>query len=233
MVPPTNNNHTHRPALRILLLSDLHLEHASWMPPPCSQDVVVLAGDIANGMAGIEWAAQHFTCPVVYVPGNHEYDFGDIAELRTRFAQSPASVHVLDNRATTIDGVRFLGTTLWTDQALYGDVSRAVDAAWRLISDYARIRWNGTLLTPLQTIQLHRIARAWLQQTLAEHYAGPTVVVTHHCPHGDVINPKFADSPSNPSMASDLSDLMMLDLMACWLHGHTHVSGDRVIGRRL
>jgi Calcineurin-like phosphoesterase len=216
--------------VRIRLLSDLHLEQAGWTPSPGEQEVLVLAGDIDHGMKGIEWATTHFKCPIVYVPGNHEYDYGDLTALRAQFAELQAPVHVLDNGGIIIDGVRFLGTTLWTDFALYGNVGKAIDAAWRSISDHVRIRWDGALLTPLQTLELHRTARAWLESALAEYHNGPTVVVTHHSPHPDVITPTFADSPSNPSIASDLSDLILLNPTACWLHGHAHVSVDRLIG---
>ena len=82
----------------------------------------------------------------------------------------------------------------------------------------------------MQTLELHRTARAWLEDALAQHHNGKTVVISHHSPHADVINPKFADSTSNPSIASDLSDLIVLNPTACWLHGHAHVSVDRVIG---
>jgi predicted phosphodiesterase len=60
--------------LRIHLLSDLHLEFATmrYQSPEC--DVVVLAGDIATGVAGVMWAAETFKgVPVVYVAGNHEF----------------------------------------------------------------------------------------------------------------------------------------------------------------
>lgn len=217
--------------MRIRILSDLHLEHAAWTPPAVSQDVVVLAGDIARGTAGIEWARQTFTCPVVYIPGNHEFDYGDMSELRRLYAQPHANVHVLDNASITLGGVRFLGSTLWTDLALHGNLGAAVDAAWRLISDYTRIRWGGTLLTPLQTVELHRTALAWLKQELSEAFSGATVVVTHHSPHPDVMSPQYVDSPSNPTIASDLVDFIQWHPSACWLHGHTHQSGDQPIGR--
>jgi hypothetical protein len=42
--------------LRIRVYSDIHLEHAPFAPPDGDADVVVLAGDIGNGTAGIEWA---------------------------------------------------------------------------------------------------------------------------------------------------------------------------------
>ena len=60
--------------------------------------------------------------PFVYVAGNHEF-YGvelrnDDAELREPCAGS--DVHVLDDEALVLGGVRFLGPTLWTDFALYG-----------------------------------------------------------------------------------------------------------------
>ena len=103
--------------MRIRLLSDLHLEFCPWDPPRVAADVVVLAGDIHNGLAGIRWAAEQFSVPVIYVPGNHEYDGHDIIKLRERWRapEWPDHVHVLDDRAVEIAGVRFVGSTLWTD----------------------------------------------------------------------------------------------------------------------
>ena len=46
--------------MKIRVLSDLHLEVAGWRPPPCDEDVVVLAGDIHEGRAGIAWRASTF-----------------------------------------------------------------------------------------------------------------------------------------------------------------------------
>ena len=45
---------------------------APFDPPAAEADVVVLAGDIHNGAAGVEWAKRAFRQPVVYVAGNHE-----------------------------------------------------------------------------------------------------------------------------------------------------------------
>jgi hypothetical protein len=52
----------------------LHLEFQGWIPPKSDADIVVLAGDVHVGVRGIEWARRSFPlCPVVYVPGNHEF----------------------------------------------------------------------------------------------------------------------------------------------------------------
>jgi 3',5'-cyclic AMP phosphodiesterase CpdA len=50
--------------MKIRILSDLHIEHN--MPeevPACGADLTILAGDIANGRDGIDWAARVFDGP--------------------------------------------------------------------------------------------------------------------------------------------------------------------------
>ena len=42
--------------VRLYVLSDLHLERQRFNPFPVDADVVVLAGDIAVGTDGVEWA---------------------------------------------------------------------------------------------------------------------------------------------------------------------------------
>jgi Icc-related predicted phosphoesterase len=221
-----------RPALRIRLLSDLHLEFAAWTPPPAKQDVVVLAGDIHNGLAGIEWGAAHFECPVLYVPGNHEFYGAQMAPLREawRTARLPAHVHVLDNARIEIGGVRFLGTTLWTDFALERDVERAIAAASRSMADYVAIRHGDRLLNARDTLALHRECLDWLRGALAEPFAGKTVVITHHCPHRGSIAPQFKNAATNPAFVSDLSELIARFPIDLWLHGHTHASRDYRVG---
>ena len=58
--------------MRIRIYSDLHLEFAPFVPPASDADAIVLAGDIDNGAAGIEWARETFSEPVLYLAGNHE-----------------------------------------------------------------------------------------------------------------------------------------------------------------
>lgn len=68
---------------KIRVFSDLHLEFQDWVPPSSDADTVVLAGDIHIGLLGVEWARRTFPlCPVVYVPGNHEFYGGNLPELR-------------------------------------------------------------------------------------------------------------------------------------------------------
>ena len=83
--------------MKLHILSDLHTEFAEFDPPETDADIVVLAGDVGVGTAGIEWAGRQFKDkPVIYVPGNHEYYHHDIGITDALKSAAPANVHVLD-----------------------------------------------------------------------------------------------------------------------------------------
>ena len=87
--------------MKILILSDLHLEFAPFEPPPALEfDVVILAGDIHSpGRRAVQWAESRFAGrPVVYVPGNHEYYDSrmDLALTEARAAADRGRVRLLD-----------------------------------------------------------------------------------------------------------------------------------------
>ena len=220
--------------MKIRVLSDLHLEFADWRPPSVDEDVVVLAGDIAEGVLGIQWARECFTRTlIIYVPGNHEYYGFDLDEMRQRLCETGRveGVRVLDGGELVIDGVRFLGTTLWTDFEIAGTRSARIEYVMRKcqdsITDFQLIRRWGGCFTPGDSWQIHRERRDCLRRMLDEPVAGPTVVVTHHAPSPRSIASKFAGDTLNAAFASDLTDLMGPQV-ALWIHGHMHNSSDYV-----
>lgn len=228
--------------MKIRILSDLHLEFSDRYPPlvwpPMDAEVVVLAGDIDNGTRAIDWAESTFPASVVlYVPGNHEFYDREVVTaldaLRERAARSP-NVRLMDNDEWILDGVRFLGTTLWTDFALYGARKSvlAMAAARQYVTDFRAVRHGAGLLTPAQTVVFHRQAVNFLEQKLHTAYPGPTVVITHHAPHAGSVHPKWGDNLTNAAFVSDLSPLM--GKAELWIHGHTHDSFDySVAGTRV
>ena len=225
--------------MRLQIFSDLHLEFADFRPPETEADAVVLAGDIAPGCDGLPWAAAHFAGkPVIFVAGNHEF-YGcemhrHLADLR-RLAKLHR-VHFLERDEIVIDGVRFLGCTLWTDFGLFG----AEHWDWLLgvarlaMNDYERIlaaddftassEGRRRALQPEDTVEIHRRSVAWLARRLQQPFPGPTVVVTHHAPHPFSLPPGRDRNPLSAAYATDLTRLM--GSVALWVHGHVHASSD-------
>ena len=127
--------------MKIQLLSDLHLESQphflpSQAPRPApGADLLVLAGDIGSYQSGSKLSDTDFglaqfsplcgwPTPVVFVPGNHEYDSLDFDAAHARLRATCARLgigwlerEVLPGPWTDRAGrpVRLLGTTLWTD----------------------------------------------------------------------------------------------------------------------
>jgi predicted phosphodiesterase len=222
--------------MKIRVLSDLHLEFEDLKPPAADADAVVLAGDIHVGVKGIAWARRSFpSIPIVYIPGNHEF-YGEHIHDTTQGLVAEGSrweVDVLDGRSTVISGVRFLGTTLWTDFALDGadpsSIDRAMAQAQVGMSDFHVIRCgDNRRFRPTDARAIHLARVQWLRSQLAEEFMGTTVVATHHLPHRRSIHPKYAGSDLNPGFASDLSNFMGPPV-SLWIHGHTHESFDYVV----
>ena len=222
--------------MRLHILSDLHLEGAPFEPPEVEADVTILAGDISTGTLGIDWAKRLSSVgdgrPVLYVAGNHEF-YGHafpalIDDLRT--ACTGSAVQLLENDEVMIKGVRFLGCTLWSDFAFDGPSQRKASMAvcGRIVNDYRQVRGGDreSLLTPAETFARHEQSRAWLIDRLAEPFAGPTVVVTHHAPLIRRRPDRELLRLVAGAFATDLTALMGRDRAQLWIYGHTHHPAD-------
>ncbi|MBB5213866.1 metallophosphoesterase [Parapusillimonas granuli] len=223
--------------IRLNILSDLHLSRAGMPLPHTEADIVILAGDIARPERAIDWA-MGFDKPVLYVPGNHEFYGGTLDGTIEALRRLTAGTHIrlLHNGQAELHGVRFLGSTLWSDFNLEGRGparERAIAQALRLTYDYARIKSPSGpqgLLTPQEMEALYARNRAWLAAKLNEAHQGPTVVITHHAPSPRSIHPRFAGSAINTCFVTDNEGLMGADRVALWVHGHTHNSFDYMVG---
>ena len=206
--------------MRVLYFSDVHIEirerdaAAPWCrmlplgfgpdlsPFAGTVELLVLAGDIGrvrstrnvSPLTYAEQAAGFLLCPVVLVPGNHEYYRGFFDEDRAALLTATRpEVTVLDRGKVVIahgaTRLRVLGATLWTDYAALGDRDAAMKAAERELPDHRLIRRdNGhhggaAPFLPADALSEHRLSRAWLADRLAEPHDGPTLIVTHHVPH--------------------------------------------------
>ena len=224
-------------AMKLRILNDLHIEFEDFEPPAAAADVVILAGDIGVGLEGLHWAKARFPDrPVIYVPGNHEFYHHDLSLIAELKAQAPGHIHVLNDDHVVIDSVRFLGSTLWTDFALFGEGERfyAMKTAGRGMTDFSIIRNEGRKFTPQDAARLHTASRGWLASKLAESFDGRTVVVTHHAPSSRSVHPRYARDQLTPAFASSLEMMMDGERAALWVHGHMHDAFDyEICGTRV
>jgi len=222
--------------MRIHLLSDLHLEFAPFDAPVTDADLVILVGDIAQGIEGIVWAKQQFKVPAIYVAGNHEY-YGDhdgptIGEVHAalRLEAQGSNVHFLENESYSVGKVRFLCATLWTDFKIYGDAKRGMVSARMGLTDFnGAIKTNDGFFRPSDALAIHENSVAWLQNELAQTWDGVTVVVTHFLPSAKSVAKRWVGDPANTGFASELDHL--IEKANFWFHGHTHDSCDYQLGQ--
>jgi Icc-related predicted phosphoesterase len=218
--------------MKLLILSDLHNEFEPFEPVTTDADVVILAGDIGTKARAVQWAASAFgSLPVVLVAGNHDLWGSSIPRgyEKMREAAQGTNVHVLQNEQVVIDGVRFLGCTLWTDYKLTRNQQFAMSEASHCMNDFRRIRnANYGRSSPAYMRDEHVKSVRFLAEQLQTPFAGRTVVVTHHAPTGASIPKQFREqgqSLLNASYASNLEH-MMGEAVQLWVHGHTHDSVD-------
>jgi predicted phosphodiesterase len=231
-------------SVRLLILSDLHLEFRRSQKSVfdlgiAKPDVVLLAGDIDTDAVGVvAWAADAFSgLPVLYVHGNHEgygKKIDTVVEKISAACATTPNVHYLHQAEFRFMGVRFLGATLWTDFALFGENLReeCMNAAAMFMTDYHSIRLardGYRKLRPLDTLRFHMEDRRWLSEKLEQLFEGPTVVMTHMAPSKASVAPQFSDDVVSASFASNLDDLV--SKADVWVHGHMHNSSDYRIGR--
>jgi predicted phosphodiesterase len=220
--------------MKLHVMSDLHLSMAGMAVAETDADVVVLAGDIARPDKACAWAHQ-IRKPTIYVAGNHEFYNGDLhGTLSTLRQECSGGLHLLECDAWFHGGVRFLGTTLWSDFRIVADEMRAASmaAATRLVRDFQRIgadAQRSRLFTPQDSQALFDRSAAWLDAQLRLPFDGPTVVITHHAPSPRSVHPRFEGSPLNGCFVSDLEPLMGGERVRLWIHGHTHDSFDYTV----
>jgi len=228
--------------MKLKIYSDLHTEFQRgsyptfWLPEVHEDDndtVLILAGDIDLGAWSVAYASELSDrfYEVILVLGNHDLWMENIHTFYTeagRLINKP-NVRILQNEAITIDGVEFLGTTLWTD-INSKDPFSVWNAPKVMVPDFENIRFgpDNTRLTSSIWLQENDIARDFLKKTISP--AKTQVVITHHAP-------SFSCATGNPH-SGDSNDCYfynggMDDLVAdagYWIFGHTHHKFDQYLG---
>lgn len=239
--------------MKLHILSDLHLEFKTWEAPATDADVIILAGDICSHTHGLDWAVRQAAFagkPIIYVIGNHEFYGAELIGLKKQiFAKAGVlrdkghQIFVLDNESMEFEGVRIIGSTLWTDYKLFGagmEMAFAQQEAKHSMNDHSCIFYaerghqldsysrRSSLFLPIHAARIHVRSRVWLAAELAKPYAGKTVVITHHLPSMQSVAERFKGSVLSAAFASNLDRLV--EKADVWIHGHTHDAFDYQLG---
>ena len=250
--------------MKVQLLSDLHLEtNPGFTPTPAAgADVLVLAGDIGSYQTGSaltssgdgDFGLARFSplhgwpTPVLFVPGNHEYDGLDFDLAHTRLKETCLRLGItwLEREVVHMGNVRFIGTTLWADFDALGPLAgkplpdnppahfshpnsqytrqlKARDKAFRAANYYLRKtattrHGEPWLAEPMREQSL--LCQAWLQDALNVAFEGTTVVVTHFAPSLRSADPRYGETPGTAGFCNALDTF--LPQAQWWLHGHLH-----------
>jgi len=226
--------------MKLQLLSDLHLETESFDPQPApGAELLVLAGDIDATWRGLARFA-HWPVPVLFVPGNHEFDGRAVEAVVPALRVHCASlgIRLLHREALLLagaDGVplRFLGAVRWSDYDVFGAAERP--RAMRAAAHFQRLMGATHEGRPFDAEAVRALGladRAWLERELERPARGAwarTVVITHFAPSLRSADPRFGRQPGTASFCNADDELIMrADL---WLHGHLHCRHDYGIAR--
>jgi Icc-related predicted phosphoesterase len=170
---------------------------------------------------------------VIMIAGNHEFYHGRwyqaIDTLRNECSQFH-NVYFLEDQTKEIDGVLFVGSTLWTDMNK-NDWHTKYQVKHGM-SDFKIIKndkKNYHNLHPDDVIVRHNKSLEFIKNTVA-NTSKKIVVVTHHAPSDmSVADCYKGDTLMNGAYRSNLEDFVMDSNINLWCHGHTHHAFDYML----
>jgi len=198
---------------------------------------LVLAGDICQ-IYEKEKFRQFFDIitknfkAIIYVTGNHEYHrvtYGDL--LINQGIYKYKNVYFLQNDFIEFpeDGIRFYGTTLWSDldpNPENNKIAEKTGSDFRSIKNHNPVE-SSFYITRKGTAKLFDIQFTNLKFDLITESKLKTIVVTHHTPLMEIIQPWVnLNEKKHKSLASlyasDLKSNLVNLNFDYWIFGHSH-----------
>lgn len=245
--------------MKVKYASDIHLEFSRFPVVetakelnPSKDEIFLAAGDTVLSVAlqtkrtdqsakAVQWRFDEFLEAVsgfkdtYMVAGNHEaYSYGDVTTNKKLIQdyideKGITNVHFLENeRVKLTKKTDLLACTLWTDMNKRDPV-----VLWdvgRMMNDFRVSHYNGNIFSTADAADLFDVSYKFLKEQLLDT-SKSYVVMTHHCPSFESIDPLFKGDVMNYGYASDLDDFILQNQhITHWVHGHTHYNVDYKIG---
>lgn len=233
--------------MNIGYISDLHTEcnkfGVNFSHP---LDILIICGDVGQKSYLVKQVIVDILkklpehAQIIYVLGNHEYVYQVFDEVlmsyRNEFKELKRVI-ILEKESVVINGVKFIGTTLWS--GFNNKNNETVEKINRKIMDYGiKIRnpdsnnENYLLNFDHEFIYDEFIkCKKFLEDELSKKHSGRVIVITHYPPHQNSKNPNFLNDVASDYYCNHLPELFNLERVDFWIHGHTHYSADYQINK--
>lgn len=214
--------------IKIALMSDLHLEQSrdgglSFIQEHDTQDaeLLILAGDIFSprtprvaGAVFEGFLARGYK-QIIYIPGNHEFWGKSVEQTWANLYDSEdlcpsGHVQVLDKDSCMYKSLRIYGGTGWFPRTR---MSKRLEHLW---CDFEYIQGFEPYDENAEFRSCFDIKA--------------DIVVSHHAPHANSIQPRWRHEATNCYYKADFEDLIEKFQPAYWLHGHMHDQFDYMLG---
>ena len=256
--------------MKIAVCSDIHLEFGPIsLDNTEGADVLILGGDICVAKDGMDRDvygifdrfyrnSQIHTffqecCArfphVIYIAGNHEHYHGDysntITILRDRLGYL-VNLHILDKEMVHLNGVSFIGGTLWTDMNNEDPITllhmsgmmndfRCVKNSNRVVhfkDHQGKFQTRPSMFSPEDAVEDHKKMMEYVRLMIEGKFDQKFVVVGHHAPSKQSTHPRYKEETIMNGGYSTALDEFIMDhpQIKLWTHGHTHEDFDYMIG---
>jgi predicted phosphohydrolase len=210
----------------IQICSDIHLDYPDFNEDSNnfikiinpSADILIIAGDLGNPYHQnyynfLLYYSQLFI-KIIIIAGNHEYYYNDIFQTNLKIEEicnKFNNVYFLNNSSIEIDGILFIGTTLWSNVPIDIDANQISK-----INDYIKIK----NFSPVISNRLFKENVDFITNELKRNKK--TIVITHHAPSYNCIPAEFKKDILNYCFYSHLDYLLQKSNIVKWIYGHTH-----------
>jgi len=207
---------------RLQYLSDIHLEKRTKIPkiPICGENLALL-GDIGNPfcptfkqfLKDMSFMYHH----VFFISGNHEYDCferklctkQDVDDQIDYVCNSFHNVFYLNKNSIDLYDYRLLGCTLWSKPL-------------QNLEHRDKIRMER-----IELIHIDQVS--WLRNEIKKENRRKTIVLTHHLPSYQMMDPRFKKYESKKDLYYSHLDWLIRFPIRYWLCGHSHIRKNYMI----
>lgn len=241
--------------MKYYVLSDLHLEGNHFIPlnklePADPEGTLLVAGDtfVSRLLKPTDFLTNPVCKPFIwflnyaagfkrafFVLGNHEHYKGKFQESAALFkraltAVNPEKLILLDNSIYQTEDAVIVGCTLWTDMNRNNPMDH--QRVGNGMNDFRIIHYHDDLFSTHDAVKEHKYSKDYIA-AIANNFAGKRIIVlTHHCPSFESNGAEHVQSPISAGYCSSIEDVILdnpnIDV---WVHGHTHVNVDYMIGQ--